>query len=126
MSETHPTTDQNHSVQQGSLHTPGPWCVVGRETALEVVEARRHWMRVCFLTSDGACDANARLIAAAPDLLALARQYASECSGCDGRGFTVGDDGITGRGPDDVEPTRYACEDCEDIRAVIAKAEGKL
>jgi hypothetical protein len=66
--------------------------------------------------------ADARLIVAAPDLLALARKYASECGNCNGCGFTVGDDGISGRGPDDAEPTRYACEDCADIREVIAKA----
>lgn len=49
----------------------------------------------------------ARLIAAAPDLLALAKQYASECSECGGTGKCLDDS---------------SCEDCADIRAVIAKA----
>jgi len=58
------------STDERVSHTPGPWTIAGRETALEVVEARRSRMRVCFLTSDGPCEANAHLIAAAPDLLA--------------------------------------------------------
>lgn len=51
--------------------------------------------------------ANARLIAAAPDLLALAQQYASECGECAGVGIT----------PDDQD-----CSECKLIRDVIAKA----
>jgi hypothetical protein len=54
---------------------------------------------------------DATLMAAAPDLLALARQYASECATCSGTGnsgnFEVGDE---------------HCGDCADIRAVIEKA----
>lgn len=67
----------------------------------------------------------AALVLAAPDLFALAKQYASECAECSGRGFVHGDDGVSGCGPDDVEPTRHECTDCADIRAVIAKAEGR-
>ena len=48
-------------------------------------------------------------------LLALAKQYASECSGCDGKGTWMGPDLHT-------EP----CQDCADIRAVINKAEGRV
>lgn len=119
----HPTTDR---------HTPGPW---SNERIWDTPETRIHarvnggvpvaLAEVFTMWNVGEKEANARLIAAAPELLALAKQYARECAGCSGRGFTVGDDGVTGRGPDDVEPTRYACEDCEDIRAVIAKAEGR-
>jgi hypothetical protein len=50
--------------------------------------------------------ANARLMAASPDLLALAYQYASECGECWGEGVVNG----------------AACGQCLDIRAVIAKA----
>jgi hypothetical protein len=57
--------------------------------------------------------ANASLIAAAPDLLALARQYASECGECDGGGYVLGRN---------AEPTADPCPDCADIRSVIAKA----
>lgn len=56
------------------------------------------------------------LIAAAPALLALARQYASECGECDGKG-TVAERDQHGGYIDDKP-----CPDCADIRAVIAKA----
>lgn len=59
--------------------------------------------------------ADMALIAAAPDLLALAKQYASECSGCDGNGTRMGPDLHT-------EP----CQDCADIRAILNKAEGRV
>lgn len=55
--------------------TPGPWCVMGRESAtagwkdLSVCQETMPFNRVCFLTSDGPAEANGRLIAAAPDLL---------------------------------------------------------
>lgn len=58
--------------------------------------------------------ADARLITAAPDLLALAKQYASECAMCGG----------TNRDPWN-SPNGKPCSDCADIRAVIAKAEGR-
>lgn len=53
-------------------------------------------------------EANARLIASAPALLALARQYASECGECSGSGVS--------------QDTHRDCESCADIRAVIARA----
>lgn len=62
---------------------------------------------------------------AADDLLALTKKLADECAECHGRGYTFSDDGITGFGPDDREPTREECVECADIRAVIAKAEAK-
>jgi hypothetical protein len=94
-------------------HSPGPWAVSeddrpGMSYNRHVVQARRPHLTVCFMTSDGPNKANATLIAAAPDLLALARQYASECAECMGK--AVSDD--TGRD----------CEQCADIRAVISKA----
>ena len=61
-------------------------------------------------------EADMALIAAAPDLLALAKQYASECSGCDG----TGDEELPEQ-PGIVSQ----CVACADIRAVIAKAEGR-
>lgn len=51
-------------------------------------------------------DANARLIAAAPGLLALARLYVSECTNCSG----VRD---------------VPCDYCEHIWAAIDRAEGR-
>ncbi len=105
-------------------HTPGPWWVERRVgDALQVnahhrgpassycVASLNHW--------EGETDrANATLIAAAPDLLALAKQLANECSECNGTGAIP----VTVNAGDlECEP----CPDCFDIRTVIAKAEGK-
>jgi DnaJ-class molecular chaperone len=69
---------------------------------------------------------NLKLIAASPDLLALAIQYASECAECDGTGIVsrqIGGDGYGDRcaGVADVEAP---CPDCEDIRKVLRKVAG--
>lgn len=67
--------------------------------------------------------ANARLGAAAPELLALAKKYASECAECGGRGFnTQAGEPFT---PEASNNEVIPCDDCADIRAVIAKAEGR-
>lgn len=59
----------------------------------------------------------ARCFAAAPDLLALAKQCAEECAECGGTGWRevpIDDDTL------EDQP----CDDCAHIRKVIAKAEG--
>ena len=124
----------NPELRAQHRHTPGPWGLdndarreryeigINADVGVRIVCSVEYGFDEPFESQQ---HANARLIASAPDLLALAMQYASECAGCDGRGFTLGDDGISGHGPDDVEPTRHACEDCADIREVIAKAEGR-
>ena len=60
-----------------SAHTPGPWAAVGDNSKLEFVEkdigGSRMTIATCFQQGamrDGERAANARLIAAAPDLLA--------------------------------------------------------
>jgi hypothetical protein len=60
--------------------------------------------------ADSEAKANAVLFAAAPDLLALAHQYAEECGDCAGARVC----------PDD-EP----CAACADVWAVIDKVEGR-
>lgn len=50
---------------------------------------------------------------------AMLQKLAGECAECRGRGYTFSDDGIVGFGPDDREPTRESCSDCEDIREVL-------
>ena len=54
-------------------HTPGPW-TFPEDSFSEIVEAARPHMRIAFLPSDwskyASSEANARLIAAAPDMLA--------------------------------------------------------
>jgi len=69
----------------------------------------------------------ARLKAIAPDLLALAKKYASECADCGGTGRIVTRSGGSGWGDGgpDVHEEVERCGECEDIRAVIAKAEGR-
>jgi hypothetical protein len=110
-------------------HTPGPW-----EIDTEWVPPEYpNWRSIKipdgnYATASGHIgEANARLIAAAPDLLALAKQYASECAECHGSGVVsrqIGGDGYGGRcaAIADVEDD---CSECADIRKVIAKAEGK-
>lgn len=70
--------------------------------------------------------ANARLIAAAPDLLALAKKLAGECSECEGVGVSMC---FVDNDPNDITKGCHAepldCDDCADIRKVIAKAEGR-
>lgn len=69
-------------------------------------------------------DANARLIAAAPELLALAVRYASECSECEGSGYVVVYADPYAHG-DVSSPEQSPCESCVDIRAAIAAATGE-
>lgn len=60
-----------------------------------------------------------RIEATALDLLALARQYASECADCNGTGSrTI----TTHPGGIEVDNDDQPCEACADIRAAIAKA----
>ncbi len=62
-----------------SKHTPGPWAFDGPADNIIVWSSPEN--RVCFMTSDGAAEANARLIAIAPELLSFAekvRDYARE------------------------------------------------
>lgn len=59
-------------------HTPGPWSWDGPTHNIHVREEARPHMRVCFLTSDGPTEANANLIAAAPNLLAALKLVVSQ------------------------------------------------
>jgi len=107
-----------------SGHTPGPWCVAGKETesgaweSLEVIQVVLPMHTVCFMTSDGQKLENARLIAAAPELLAMVKRYASECADCDGTGLME----FIGADQDIYEKE---CTQCADIRSLLARAEGR-
>ena len=63
--------------------------------------------------------ANLRLLDAAPDLLALAHQYAEECAECGGTAL------IWARPADPQDTKKLPCPQCADIWAVIDKAEGR-
>lgn len=104
-------------------HTPGKWTWWTSNSWRRLMAEQGGGKRVSVLmpvtASDGHPDLIVRpedmpLIEAAPDLLAVAKQCASECADCN-----YGD-GATGLGSEG-EP----CEECADIRAAIAKAEGR-
>ena len=98
-----------------ATHTPGPWRVLPTNDC--VIESEKHG-NIALVNLARMSSADARLIAAAPDLLALAKRYASECARCGGTGTiecVPFDNGIS---------STVACNDCSDIRAVIEKAEG--
>lgn len=98
-------------------HTPGPW-VVGPTDDTVVTHLGADGLRYEVAAIDGdynqpevwpVMEANARLIAAAPDLLSIARRWAA----IDGGAWNV---------------QRYASERAElmaDTRAAIAKATGE-
>lgn len=84
-----------------SKHTPGPWIAKG-DNVYEENEPGRI-AKTCGGTDEQAA-ANARLIAAAPDLLeALKLQKCFQC--------------------DESEPDDEVCDACRAKRAAIAKAE---
>lgn len=95
-----------------SAHTPGPWTLSPYSSIVGIAISGGGFVIAGVRGGREFSEANARLIAAAPDLLALAKQFASECSECEGLGYH--DDG-----------ERAPCPDCFDIRAVIDKAEGR-
>lgn len=67
---------------------------------------------------ESAIEANANLIAAAPELLAFARKIASECVECGGSS-----EKIRGTSPAPEDEYAEACPECADIWTVIDKAE---
>ncbi len=111
-------------------HTPGPWKVIGTTTVVRD-EGPVIGATICevedvnaFVQNEERNAANARLIAAAPEMLAMLREAASWCADCNGSGVIcigtrIEDHGLLGQEElADVEP----CPECADIRAVIAKA----
>lgn len=98
---------------QRMSHTPGPWAFDGPISNIHVYEAERPHMRVCFMTSDGRPRENARLITAAPDMLALLQFILSGIE----RG-KVQDQAILRRNEEEIETETLSAR----IRAAIAKA----
>lgn len=97
-------------------HHPGPWKAGARTvTAPETEDSLPLDVRI-YGGNPKVNRANARLIAAAPKLLALARQYASECGECQGEGL-LPYDSCYGRKGDQ-------CPQCEEVRALIVEAAG--
>ena len=116
--------------------TPGPWVAqesehgeyphVYRPERIDK-DGLKYWAECICVVYPGDRDddrvhhpgasANAHLIASAPDLLALAKRYASECTQCHGRGEITIASNFRG-----IES--HPCGGCADIRKIIAKAEG--
>lgn len=96
-----------------SNFTPGPWSYEGPAHTI-IVYGPEPEQRVCFMTSDGPTKANARLIAAAPELLAIAKAALAfiDCHVAD---------------PDLTEEMvhKYNLLKVQEPHAVIAKAEGR-
>ena len=92
-------------------HTPGPWSVSGRDG--DEIWAARTFGATAIATVDPGEDsrANARLIAAAPDLLVALKEIAK------------------GEGPFSRRPLEHAANTIEHMkeiaRAAIAKTEGR-
>jgi len=84
-----------------SKHTPGPWSFDGPPDNIIVWSGPDD--RVCFMTSDGAAKANARLIAAAPEMLDALRDAAKAMANTGG-----------------IDPPVLAT-----VRAAIRKAESR-
>lgn len=96
--------------------TPGPWVAephAGR--GAWVSGSNGEWSALACGNTDATADANARLIAAAPDLLAIMKGFVSLVDG-------VG----LGRGKKYVELcSPSARRNIEEMRAAISKAEGR-
>jgi hypothetical protein len=100
-----------------SGHTPGPW-VVDAENQLQINNANGGpvaWTETCVGYEKDS--ANARLIAAAPELLTAAREALSGMDG--GEDHSMCHTGICSRGE------CSQCQRVDGLRRAIAKAEGK-
>lgn len=104
-------------------HTPGPWFAENGEGRW-IVWDDAGMACICDVHTgvepDPSGATHARLIAAAPDLLAALEDMLGHCRICDGKGRCYGH--VPGN------PGRHApdqpCPDCGDARAAIAKAKG--
>lgn len=88
------------------MFTAGPWTAERMPGTTSIVSGAKLVAFVSHVKIDP-YEANAALIANAPALFALAQQYASECAECAGVGVTL--EGID-------------CDQCKDIREVIANS----
>lgn len=112
----------------GTEHTPGPWrlqhtardCMhifVDAPVGVKILATVECGFKEPFESQQ---TANAILMLHAPELLALARKYASECIECGGSA-----EGIRGHGSEPEDEYSEPCEACAHIWAVINKAEGR-
>lgn len=100
-----------------TAHTPGPWSVSPYSSIVGIAISGGGYVIAGVRGDREFSESNARLIAAAPDLYALAQRYASECAECAGTGEIR-------IGHHDRADTVTPCHACADIHAVLAKVEG--
>jgi hypothetical protein len=102
-------------MKTNTQHTPGPWSYQLGQTVFEVSTIDRN---ICEINTPGSVDdedeANARLIASAPELLASEMQFVQLCNNL---AVALTEDQIT-------EAIRELTSHCHAARAAIAKATG--
>lgn len=116
----------------GAAHTPGPWGLHRNHPDPEAADTLVFVDVAARTEYDGlniACvfcapvgseqEANARLMAASPALLAKVREFAAACAECEGSGLVTIK---TWPGGIEVDNDDQPCPDCQDIRDVIALA----
>lgn len=111
------------TTEERTMHTPGPWFARSESYPFLVRDSRGNKVaHAGAARSDAECMANARLIAAAPELLALvkkSRRSHYECEDCWYSCATLTCDEHR-KGPCDCGADEWNAA----IDAVIAKAEG--
>lgn len=98
-----------------ALHTPGDWQAVACDDGFQIrYNDFGNWLETVWEDGDGHAQADARLIAAAPDLLKCAMGLGAMPEGyCFCSSSRIGDDSKV------HEP------ECRDLRTAIAKATGQ-
>lgn len=104
-----------------SKHTPGPWYATTRQGSWDWLVAQSDRLEICQMFHDGSGlnqtgEANARLVAAAPDLLDALRWYEEQARNCRKIGGVP--EGHAARAALDADGGKRAL-------AAIAKAEGR-
>lgn len=109
-----------------TTHTQGPWLVTLDPTFTQelAIEARVdgvtvHIALVHGVGTDEQTQANAALIVTSPEMLAKLKEIAGECDGCNGHGVVAFEYPLRGLQVGDP------CPVCEELRTLIAKAEGR-
>lgn len=112
-------------------HTPGPWRLretvairLGQHVSALAVYGPGEY-DIVFPKAGGIVDADARLIAAAPELLAAAKDAVCNCRRCDGTGRAPDENALAEARKTQAADYSMDCPDCSGLRAAIAAATGE-